>query len=198
MIIPVSSKYGEGAKASFFANVIPAAESLCAGDDFALSRLISSYNKHQQNSKHAVYQTAFDACDVDICGKTAYEAIRQIAKTPEMEHSIVADAIAKLRSAITDPRIIEQLPLSLTSACSRIVADQLNKCARSIDVIKQALAGKGFWQVNLNITKWQKGIVDFATLTSDSIDIRIIGSKSAISDFEAKHGTLNYLITKRK
>lgn len=123
--------------------------------------------------------------------------VRQYAKQQIWTQDLI-DITEHLRETDIDPRVLDQLPLSLTSAFSRIVAADLNQCSRSIDLIKQVLSNKGFLQVNLHVAKWQRGIVDFSVLNSESIDVRIIGSKSAISDFEAKHGTINYLISRSK
>lgn len=194
MLIPVSSKFGEGAKASFYSNVL-ALHSPNADD--ALSSLRKCYDLHNGNGKHAVYQRGLQLLDIDADGKQVLDAVRTYARDQRLDqqlipiHQLICDQVA-------DQRIIDLLPLSLTAAFSRMIADQINQCERSISNIKQILAGKGFLQANLNVRKWHRGDVEFNITSSDDINVRVIGSKSAIDDHEAKHGTLNYLVTRRK
>ena len=54
------------------------------------------------------------------------------------------------------------------------------------------LAGKEFYQANLNIDRWKKGEIIYSLTKSGDVSINIIGSKSAITDIDAKQGLINY------
>ena len=58
--------------------------------------------------------------------------------------------------------------------------------------MREILAGKDYWQANLDINYWVRGIVKFKFINSGEASLNIIGSKSAITDITSKQGWINY------
>ena len=56
------------------------------------------------------------------------------------------------------------------------------------------LAGKNFWQANLDARKWKEGVISYSMFNSGKINLKIIGSKGAIKDIEMKEGMINYFM----
>lgn len=210
-LFPISSKYGVGAKASFFGNLLP--------------KGIEYYSKIQ-NSRSIFSMIAKTAKQLNITAdnlekkrgakEILYEfGIRNILGIPpskvrntykvytdlkgnksNKETDIVLDAIKNYKGEIEGNQginaIIDELPKSTTSFFSRSISMKLMKEKKSIDQMKEILAGKNFYQANLNDTKWKKGEVYFSLINTGEIELKIIGSKAAINDIDAKQGMINY------
>ena len=98
-------------------------------------------------------------------------------------------------SDIVKDTVKEQLPFSLTSAFSREISRRLNLDDRSIEQALSAISNKNFYQITLNKSKWQRGEVFFDILPSREANILFVGNKSAISDIDARMGTIGYKLT---
>jgi hypothetical protein len=72
------------------------------------------------------------------------------------------------------------------------MADRLNSDGKSVEAMIEILAGKNFWQANLDIMEWKKGNIKYRMVSSGKASVQIIGSKSAIDDIDAKQGMVNY------
>lgn len=202
-MFPISNKFGVGAKASFFGNLLPTAldnynklpspsviKDIC---DVAKSLRITSDNLlNNRGAKQIVYEYGVrkilnlpskvvkDSYDV-------YTTIKAGKTTPEI------DAVTKvIKSKSSNTAIKSGTPITTTSFFNRTIADQLNADTKSIQYLIEVMAGKGFYQANLNIDKWRKGEISYSITKSDKASLAIIGSKSAINDIEAKQGLINY------
>ena len=106
------------------------------------------------------------------------------------EVQLVIDAIKK--NTMIEQGVKDKLPLSMTAVFSREMARRLNTDKESLDIIAGVLAGKDFYQANLDVNRWKRGEVFFKLLQSGKAKVSFIGNKSAIMDVDAKQGLLNY------
>jgi len=213
-LIPISSKYGVGAKAAFFGNLLPAG--------------IKNYNDIRVGNS-VFSQLAKTAKTINISAKSLegnrgakevlYEyGIRNILGINRQKVPRTYDVYNKMRTNISNEqtnlvedairnytgklegvpnikdKIVEGLPNTTSSFFSRAISEKLNSDTKSQTQMKEILAGKNFYQANLDDAKWKKGIVYFRIVNTGSIELKIIGSKAALNQIEAKQGTLNYEI----
>lgn len=201
-IIGISSKYGTGARASFFRNILDKVQPVYnLLEPCVLTRLCGHYRDH---TREAIYNYAI----IEILGLKIeqpyriYEAIRTGKFEPlakEITEVMVAiqaklmadtpDSSTKL--AIRD-RIYNNLPYSMTNYFCRLIASELNACPVSMRLIKEVLDGSPIYQVHLDQARWMRGEIRFDAYHVKSADVRIVGSKSAIYDFACQQGLLNY------
>lgn len=201
-VVPISSKYGVGAKASFFANLLPKA--IEYSDDMkkcVLKDIVKSAEKagvtvgkleKKQGSKEVLYQHGINSV-LKLKIKNPYQVFLDIKKeksNPEVD--AVLSAI--LRHPEAEAKVKNLLPDSTTAFFSREIARQLNADKKSKQYMLEILSGKNFWQANLNIAKWKKGEISYKIINSGESKVTIIGSKSAMGDIDARQGMLNYEI----
>lgn len=203
-IIPISSKLGAGAKASVFTNLLPKilknknkikekAVIMDLADAAAAAGVDAGMLDKKRGSKEILYEygvryiLGMDKSEV----KNPIEVFKSIKAgkhTPEAEavllkikdHPDIADNVKK------------QLPKSITAAFSRELARRLNDDKKSVELVVEVLAGKDFWQANLDLPKWKKGDVYFKLLRSGDAKVKFVGDKAAIGDIDALQGMLNY------
>lgn len=203
-IIPISSKYGVGAKASLFANLLPKAlnyyddlppsvlKSLCASAKDA--KITAATLESKRGSKEILYTHGIKRI-LKLNIVKPYDVFTDI-KTKKTLSKLSPDS-RKVVSAIqaypgVDKKIIDALPQSVTAFFSREIANQLNADKKSVTAMLEILAGKNYWQANLDINRWRLGIVTYKMVNSGKASINVIGSKAAINDIEAKQGMINY------
>ena len=213
-LIPISSKYGVGAKAAFFGNLLPAG--------------IKNYNDIRVGNS-VFSQLAKTAKTININAKTLegnrgakeilYEyGIRKILGINKQSIPRTYDIYNKMRTGVSNNqtelvedairnytdkiegvanimnKVVEGLPNTTSSFFSRAISEKLNSDTKSQTQMKEILAGKNFYQANLDDTKWKKGTVYFRLVNTGSIELKIIGSKAALNNIDAKQGTINYEI----
>ena len=208
-IIPVSNKYGKGAAASFFTNVMPEAMSvpLKTLSDSPLKDLVKIANKLSSialmskggaggKAKFIIYEYGIR----NILGisksvikdpyKDIYEIIRTGKTTPNVTR--VVSAIKKYKGV--DAVVVKNLPASVTAFFCREIAKQFNASKGANEDMAKILAGKNYWQANLNDRKWFKGDVDYRLTNSGEVKINVIGSKAPTTDIVASQGLVNYFM----
>ena len=200
-VIAISSKFGIGAKASFFSNLLPV---LIKNKQNVRSKILKqliditekgSLNPNRQG-KDILYKFGFD--EILGLGKMnpmeVYVNIRKGNDTPEVKKVInmIMNGNWKIEGNLS--RIKSMLPNSLTSFFSRRLSYMINTDRQAIDELLTVLGVKDFWQANLNIKDWQKGIVSFKISKSDSMSLTIIGSKASMNDITGSQGMVNYLL----
>lgn len=207
-LYPVSNKFGVGAKASFFGNLLPIAlekyqylpsnSTIKKIADITKKLNISSADLlRNKGAKNIVYEygtrviLGIPATKV----KNTYDVYTNIktsvaSKNLTKESSTVIDAIKSIKNLETNIKI--NLPKSITAFFNRQIAAELNSDSKSLNFMLDVLAGKEFYQANLNIDRWKKGEIIYSLTKSGDVSINIIGSKSAISDIDAKQGLINY------
>lgn len=201
-LTPLSSKYGAGAAASFFSNI------LIGGMDIELeesifSRVVEAAKDRgvtasdlfkKQKSKHVLYQYGVRR----ILGMTiddpygVYEAVKNGELTEDRYR--VSREIRLLGDTV-DPRILEYLDSSMTAFFSRATAEALNSCSKSMEQMKRILIKKDYWQVNLDKNAWRKGVTKFTYVNSGEAKLQIIGSKAAMNDITGSQGMINYRLS---
>lgn len=198
----ISSKYGVGAKASFFTNLFDKGvknhTKLSYSEFSKMAKYAASNNIKYDKSREFVYSYGIHnilnipKSKIPNANKV-YDDIRSNRKTPEVQ--LVSDTIKKLTN---DAKIINTLPNSISAFFTRTIADKLNSDYNSITQIKEILSGKDYWQANLNIAEWTKGNVKFKFINSGESELKIIGNKSSIEDFTARQGWINYELRYRQ
>lgn len=203
-IVPISSKYGVGAKASLFANLLPKAmkyqdklpksvlKSLCESAKNA--RISGDTLEGKRGSKEVLYTHGVTQI-LKLKISNPYSVFSDIKNNKKLK-GLSSDS-NKVISAIqaypgVDKRIIDKLPLSVTAFFSREIADKLNNDKNSVQAMLEILAGKNFWQANLDINNWKNGKINYKLVNSGKASITVIGSKAAMDDIEAKQGMINY------
>jgi len=206
-MLPISSKFGIGAKASFFSNLLPKGV-MQSGNiidsnfkDIVKTSLKLGFTtkklEAKQGAKPILYNYSINVLLALGINKPLdiFQDIKKnrndLSKMKPLTISVL-EKIQNMRGI--DKRIINELPLSLTSFFSRMTADQLNKDKKSMEEMKRILSGKNFWQANLNISDWKKGTIRFNMTNTKKVKLIIIGNKSAIKDIDAKQGLVNYEI----
>jgi len=201
-LIPISSKLGSGAKASFFTNFLPKVidklnikESVIK--DIATSARNVGITSTKLNAKRGAKEITYEYGIRTILGigpntvRNTYQVFTDIKKNATTKETIlVAEAIKK--NPMIEKNVKDKLPLSMTAAFSRETARRLNSDKTSLDIIASVLAGKDFYQANLDINRWKQGEVFFKLLQSGKANVSFIGYKSAITDIEANQGLVNY------
>lgn len=192
----ISSKFGGGAKASFFTNLFDKGiqkraklsksyfKDMC---DFAATNNISS-NKSKEFIYNFGIKHMLQISSKEVPTPTdVFDNIRLSKDTNEV--NFVASKIKELSK---EQRIVKDLPNSVSAYFNRTIADELNKDRASVNQMREILAGKDYWQANLDINYWVRGIVKFKFINSGEASLSIIGSKSAITDITSKQGWVNY------
>ena len=201
-IIPISSKLGVGAKASFFSSLLPRLIDSQNSKDRVINDVVKSARsagvtksvlQAKKGAKHITYEYGIrEFLGIDSRQiKNTYQVFVDAKKNNiTTEVSLVMEALRS--NPKVDRKIKDQLPLSITAAFSREMANRLNNDKESLDYIVEALSGKNFYQANLDINRWKKGEVYFRILPSGKSNVSFIGNKAAINDIDARQGLVNY------
>ncbi len=204
--IPISSKFGVGAKASIFQNIVVPSMGRHLGDSVFYDLIRTIKNLHispdtvNKYVKMIVYYFGVSKI-LNVKAPynsiiTLYDNIRDKRRLDPYQKKIIKDISAYPG---LPPLIKKNLPLSTTAFFNRELASMLNADMRSIKQMKDILSDKNFQQVNLNIKDWvTEGKVNFSFSASTDTYLRITGSKSAITDVTAQNGTVNYELTSLK
>ena len=205
-IYPISNKYGKGAAASFFANLLPK----CMKHESSLSssplkdfvKIANRYTNAQAMerrgapSKEILYEYGVRELLKIPTGvvRDSYDVYRNAKSgkySPEV-HAVV-EAIKEYKGV--DKVVVDNLPLSITAFMTRETAKILNGSKKAVEDMKEVLAGKNYWQANLMISEWSGGKVKYKFVNSGQIKLDIIGTKSSTRDMSGKQGLLNYFMT---
>lgn len=198
--IGISSKFGTGAKASFFTNMLEKGiknrSKLKASVFKNICDVCASNNIEFKKSREIVYTYGVNKLlKLNIKNPNSiFDSIIAGKKTPELTKVILA---IKSYPGVSDD-IKKKLPGSVSAFFNRTIAETLNKDTNSIEEIKKILEGKDFYQANLNINDWLKGNVKFKFIKSGKSTLKFIGSKSAIDDTKSKQGWINYELSAPK
>lgn len=198
-IVPVSNKFGQGAKASFFTNLLQkvVAQKKHIKKSWVLWDVLKAaeqVNFDERRAKEIVYIYGIKtALGLDI--KDPFGVYRTLLDGNESANSKrVIAAIRRQRPADSVLSLLtpESNYSSITGYFTRRLAGDLNGCQNSIEFMKGLLAAKNFYQVHLNRSKWNKGIIEYSYTPSGNVSLTMIGDKSSLSDITAKQGLVNY------
>ena len=196
----LSSKFGGGAKASIFTNLlekgIKKQGKLKSSEFKELCHTCSSNNINFKKSKEIVYthgvRNVLDLSKKEIANPlSVYDQI--VSNKLGKEARKVIQEIKSDRNA--EDVVKRNLPDSVSAYFNREIARRLNVDRESIKQMKEILQGKDYWQGNLNISKWTKGTVEYNWISSGAAELNIIGSKGATTDITSKQGWINYELT---
>ncbi len=204
-IIPISSKFGTGAAASFFSNLLIKGLQYhkklpnCVFKDIVETALdigvTVQHLEKKQKAKPILYEYGIrKILDLDKTKiKDTYEVFTDIKFNKNSDQkNLVVSAISNRKGI--DKKIVNLLESSTTSYFCREVASMLENDKVSMEVMKEILSGKNYWQSNLQMNDWEKGKVKFKLVNSGSAKLSIIGSKAAMNDVDAKQGMVNYVL----
>jgi hypothetical protein len=196
----LSSKFGAGAKASFFSNLlekgIKKKDKLKKSVFKDICQICDDFNLEYKKSRDIVY--AYGVREILGLGehqiKNPSDVYTQIVKDEKKtgpEAKLVLVSIKNYKGTL-EKGIIDNFPVSVSSFFNRRIAEKLNNDKASIDQMKEILQGKDYWQGNLQIKDWLKGDLNFKWLSSSEAELNLIGSKGSMSDITSKQGWINY------
>jgi len=208
-VYPVSSKYGEGAKASIFANLLPMGvenlNRLTASKFKTLCNIAVQPGKKPTDARAIVYEYGIrkilnlstqefpspgllyediKANKLSTNSKKAIEKLQMLAKTPN-----------KLGGVTLPTKITGQFGQSnnwVSSYFNYVIAAHLQTDRESIQQMKKILCAKNYWQSNLKDSEWLRGKLQFNIINSGDAGLTIDGAKSPATDITSKQGWLNY------
>ena len=215
----ISSKFGEGAEASVWNNIMPLVIANKSEQGISgmaknsmikqLIRSCESVSGYQRKGRETLYY-----CGVkEIMGNNIvnsedfFNELRRGSLSSESA-SLFEHIVSKVNELKTQPGY-KQLSTfrnrnvsirSVTAVFSRIIADRLNMELSSNPsfgmILKSILAGKTFFQLHMDDRKFlNSGEIYFKVLKSSKVNITFKGDKSAVdseTSLEAGSGTLNY------
>ena len=204
-LIPISSKLGSGAKASFFSNFLPKIidkrnlPKSVIGDIAQAARDVN-VTKQMLDKKGGAKQTVYEYGIRNILGldkRTIPDSYKifQDAKAKNITPELILVMAEVVKHPDIAQNVKDQLPASLTAAFTREMASRLNSDGPSKIIVEEVAAGKRFYQANLDLAKWKRGEIFFKLLLSGDSVVSFIGNKAAIGDINAEQGILNYALS---
>lgn len=212
--IPLSSKAGLGAAASFFSNLLgPILKNNGAthlGSGASVMKTIVQTAKNagitepahlKTGSKKVVYEYGVR----EILKTNAstlpnsylvYEEFKKFDKITDYSPE-VREIYKKLKSVMTkmeDTTAIRNLDSSTTVFFSKLMAAALNANPASVKICKSVLSAKKFYQANLNVSELKQGNIRFSIIAADAGALTFIGTKSAYTNIDASQGSVNYYL----
>jgi hypothetical protein len=197
-MIVISSKFGEGAAASFFSNILEPARKLkptklkkapilckvanCPGEALEVIyeygiRHILKIGKYNIDDPYNVYmELRLGAIGSDT--KQVISAVKKLSKNVHI--------LKHLNE--------EKGYSSITGFFTREMARRLNECPGSVELMKEILAAKEFYQANLNIAKWMEGKIEFKFSYSGNIELKLEGRRASLADVSAHSGKIGYIL----
>lgn len=194
---PVSSKFGHGAAASVFSNILPLA--IERGATGVLGELVAASKDagvtaetllNKTGSKDVLYQYGMrTVLKVNVGNPVSiFTAVKN-----GHHHQRLIDVMEAIRNhPMASNQIKAALPNSITSFFCRALAANMEACPETKEQFMDILCDKSYIQANLAVDKWLSGVIDFCFTKSGESFLRIIGNKSAISDITCKQGMVNY------
>lgn len=194
---PVSSKFGHGAAASVFSNILPLA--IKRGATGVLGELVAASKDagvtaetllNKTGSKDVLYHYGMrSVLNVDIRDPVSIFAAVKNGR----HHPRLIDVTDAIRShPFASDQIKAALPNSITSFFCRVLAANMEACPDTKTQFMGILCDKSYIQANLAVDKWLAGVIEFKFTKSGDSFLRIVGNKSAISDITCKQGMVNY------
>ena len=204
-VYPISSKFGKGAKASLFSNLLVSGvakhQTLESSKFKKLCEVAVVNNLKPTDSRAIVYTYGIR----NILGLSAtafrnpnllYEDIRTNKLSKESQAAIGQLKVEASRYNIP-VKITGQFKQSnnwVSSYFNYVIAAQLNADKKSLSQMKKILVAKDYWQANMNIAQWSNGKVQFTLVNSGEATLMLDGAKSPATDIGSKQGWINYVL----
>ncbi len=205
VIVPISNKFGVGAAASFFSNLLikgiryrKTLKPSVFRDivDAAISiNVTENHLEKKQKAKPILYEYGIrNLLELSKSEVPDAEAVLGMIKQGKNDPARFA-VIAKIANHQgIDKRLVDGLEKTTTAFFCREIAAKLMADKSSTDTIVEILTGKNYWQANLHEASWRRGIVKFNIQNSGESRVEIIGSKASMTDLDASQGMINYIL----
>ena len=204
---PISSKSAKGASASFVGNVLATGAKYCHNFEKSyfkeLCELKAMYPKLA--GPNFVFEAGLNKfLDARVNSpKDVLADIKSNLNSPDKIGSITSDVAKKIREypkpsgKITSPTkdlIDSNLPYSATAFLAREIASKIMSDRKSVEQIEGILAGKQYYQANLNLNKFKKNSVAFTITKTDSLKFKLTAGKGQAKDPSMSQGILNFFL----
>ncbi|MBT4088902.1 MAG: hypothetical protein HOE30_10445 [Deltaproteobacteria bacterium] len=205
-ILLVSSKFGTGAAASFFSNILPKgmkdAKTLknSVFRDIVISAKEAGITIDMLENKRGgreilYYYGQKHILKNKVTKSNVLDIFRDIVaheKHPEKLSPATLAAIQKMLSfKDNNPKIAKHAPGSFSAFLSQKTMSMLKNDKNSMDEMYRILAGKNFLQANLDKTKWLRGDIHFKVVSTKKVKLNF-SFASAMDKIKAPHGLINY------
>lgn len=211
-LIPISNKAGVGAPASFFTNILLTvfknpnliSERCVLKDlyDTAIKLGINDERTLKNGAKKIIYEygirNLLNISESEL--RDTYKVFEEFKKFDDITKysTEVRTVYVKLKSYMEDKNDItalKNIDSSTTVFFSKQIANLLNEDSKSMELMKNILGGKKFYQANLQLKKlFDNGEIEVKVITSGQAHLKIIGNKSAYTNIDADQGTLNFIL----
>jgi len=209
--IPISSKAGAGAAASFFTGIFSTIMKNPSVLGNGNSYLKTIYNHAidmgmktdaSVKSKQLVYEIGVRkilGISETVISDT-YEVYEEFKKPGHGKYTNVGvqQVYNKLVEKIKqekDTTAERSIDASATVFFCKLIARNLSDDTASMNIMKNILGGKNYFQANLNTTKLDKGEISFNIVKSGESVLELTGTKSPYTDITAANGLINYKLT---
>lgn len=210
-MIPISSKAGEGAAASFFGNLFmlvignqkyrPNGSIMKKIYEAAMAVGVKDEASLKTGVKRIIYEygirnlVRLDKKAVPDTYKVFME-FKEFDKVSKYSPNVrkAYTAIEALMKKEGDTLAVQKLDESTTVFFCKMIAKQMNEDPRTIKVMEELLGQKSYYQVNLDVSKVKKGTLSFNVVESGGGSVVMIGNKSSYNNIDASQGTISYRI----
>lgn len=212
--IPISSKAGKGAAASFFTGIFSTIMKnpsvlgrkksyLKTIYDFAIN--MGMRKDSTIKSKELVYEIGVRDI-LNIPSRIVPDTYKVYEEFKKAGHGKYSDKgvqhaynmLVKKIKEEQDTTAERNIDASTTVFFCKLIARKLSEDKESMDIMKNILGGKNYYQANLNTTKLDKGELVFNIVKSGESILELTGTKSPYSDIGAQYGLINYKLIPRK
>lgn len=210
-MVPISSKAGEGAAASFFGNLFllvinnpkyrPDGSVMKKIYDAAMAVGVRDEASIKTGAKKVIYEYGIRNL-VGLDKKTIpdtykifmeFKMFNKVTKySPNVRKAF--NAIESLMRKKGDMLAVQKLDESTTVFFCKLIAEEMNSDSKTMKVMENLLGKKSYYQVNLDTSKVKKGILSFNVVESGGGSVTIVGNKSSYNSLDAPQGTISYRI----
>jgi|TARA_R110000744_G_scaffold95887_3_gene185179 hypothetical protein len=198
---PISSKSAAGAKPSFISNVMT--DDKVAADDGSFGFFSEMCNVRRAHPRitgakfgYLFINKIFGTNYSDDVMMGIYSDLRSGTPTGHAAKEVVAlvQNFGRGTSGLSpsEANINQYLPNSVSIFLGREIAGKVMNDRKSVSRIKEIIAGKKFFQVNLDLAKFLKGSVYLKVTESNAPEFKLYAGKASTNDITMSQGFLNY------
>lgn len=198
-LVAISSKSGAGRPGSFFSNILPAVLNMNVSGR-TLKQLISIVKQKgvkPNDARSIVYEWGLNTLlKMNVSKPTQLLDELKARKKTKLAYQTAANIVDAMKPYMNDSSAKERtdrLPMSITSCFNYILAKRLED---SIDDIQNALMAKDYYQANLDIAEFLKGVLHYTLKKAGKAEVKLVYKQSPIEDVAARNGWVNYEIRK--
>ena len=180
----ISSKYGSGAASSFLSNVFEPMRAT-PKPKCALRDLEDHYLSHQ---KHMVYNYGLKR----LLGLNHDPGFIYDCALKGIVSPLLDETVAKIREVCPDNDILDNLPATITSFFCRAIAQSINNCEVSKQLIMTYFQKNPIYQVNLDDLAWSNGIIKMRVNPLNNLRFYLRRGKFHLTSTRGERGILTY------